>query len=47
MSDYPLFRALRLTVAINADAELEKLALINYKGDDLYVAYSSVIPYLQ
>ena len=42
MSDYPLFRYLRLTVGVNPDQKLEKLALANYRGDDLYGAYSVI-----
>jgi phosphoserine phosphatase len=42
MSDYPLFRCLRLTVGVNPDQKLEKLALATYRGDDLYGAYSAI-----
>lgn len=43
MSDYPLFRCLRLTVGVNPDEKLEKLALATYRGDDLYGAYSAIM----
>jgi len=46
MSDYPLFRCLRLTVAVNPDAKLEKLALATYRGDDLYGAYAAIATHL-
>lgn len=39
MSDAPLFRALRHTVAVNADAHLLDLAAAAYVGDDLWAAY--------
>ena len=46
MSDYPLFRRLRLTVAVNSDQALAQLALVNYRGDDLYGAFSAISPHL-
>jgi phosphoserine phosphatase len=39
MSDAPLFRALRHTVAVNADDHLRDLARATYVGDDLWAAY--------
>ena len=39
MSDAPLFRALRHTVAVNADAHLRDLAAARYAGGDLWAAY--------
>jgi phosphoserine phosphatase len=39
MSDAPLFRALRHTVAVNADDHLLDLAAATYAGDDLWAAY--------
>jgi phosphoserine phosphatase len=39
MSDAPLFRALRHTVAVNADDHLLDLAAAHYTGDDLWAAY--------
>jgi phosphoserine phosphatase len=39
MSDAPLFRALRHTVAVNADEHLRDLAAASYVGDDLWPAY--------
>jgi phosphoserine phosphatase len=38
MSDYPLFRALSHTVAVNSDDELSRLARMTYHGFDLYDA---------
>ncbi|ORT57370.1 haloacid dehalogenase-like hydrolase [Streptomyces sp. CB03238] len=38
-SDVPLFRALRHTVAVNADSTLRALARYQYDGDDLREAY--------
>lgn len=38
-SDIPLFRALRYTVAVNANDRLRKLALLQYEGDDLRIPY--------
>ena len=46
MSDYPLFRCLRLTVAVNSDLELEGLALAKYRGDDLHSAYLAIAEHL-
>lgn len=46
MSDYPLFRRLRLTVAVNSDEALAKLALVSYRGDDLHGAFSAIAPHL-
>ena len=46
LSDYPLFRCLRFTVAVNSDMELEKLALASYRGDDLYGAFSVIADHL-
>jgi|HigsolmetaAR201D_1030396.scaffolds.fasta_scaffold18986_2 phosphoserine phosphatase len=39
MSDAPLFRMLRHTVAVNADEHLRDLAAVHYTGDDLWAAY--------
>jgi phosphoserine phosphatase len=39
MSDAPLFRALRHTVAVNADDHLRDLARATYVGNDLWAAY--------
>jgi phosphoserine phosphatase len=39
MSDAPLFRMLRHTVAVNADDHLLELAAVTYVGDDLWAAY--------
>jgi phosphoserine phosphatase len=39
MSDAPLFRSLRRTVAVNADEHLRDLAAATYVGDDLWPAY--------
>jgi len=39
MSDAPLFRMLRHTVAVNADDHLLELAAARYDGDDLWPAY--------
>src|SRR6185437_4263350 len=39
MSDLPLFAVLHNTVAINADAALERAARLAYRGEDLRVAY--------
>ena len=39
MSDAPLFRSLRHTVAVNADDHLLDLAATSYVGDDLWAAY--------
>ena len=39
MSDAPLFRVLRHTVAVNADDHLLELAAARYDGDDLWPAY--------
>jgi phosphoserine phosphatase len=39
MSDAPLFRVLRHTVAVNADDHLLELAAATYIGDDLWAAY--------
>jgi phosphoserine phosphatase len=39
MSDAPLFRAVRHTVAVNADDHLRDLAAASYAGDDLWAAY--------
>jgi phosphoserine phosphatase len=39
MSDAPLFRTLRHTVAVNADDHLLDLAAATYAGDDLWAAY--------
>jgi len=39
MSDAPLFRALRHTVAVNADDHLRDLAAARYAGTDLWAAY--------
>ena len=39
MSDAPLFRSLRHTVAVNADEHLRDLAAATYVGDDLWPAY--------
>ncbi len=39
MSDAPLFRVLRHTVAVNADDHLLDLAAARYDGDDLWEAY--------
>ncbi|PWB82713.1 MAG: hydrolase [Methylocystaceae bacterium] len=38
-SDFPLFKALRYTVAINANVRLQRIALLRYDGDDLRDAY--------
>lgn len=39
MSDLPLFAVLHNTVAVNADAALERAARVAYRGEDLRVAY--------
>jgi phosphoserine phosphatase len=39
MSDAPLFRFLKATVAVNADQHLAGLAAAEYRGDDLFEAY--------
>ena len=39
MSDLPLFAVLENTVAVNADAALERAARVVYRGDDLREAY--------
>jgi phosphoserine phosphatase len=41
LSDAPLFKELRHTVAVNADAHLEGLAKLTYEGDDLWEAYTA------
>jgi len=40
MSDLPLFGVLENTVAINADANLEQVASVAYRGDSLLEAYA-------
>ncbi len=40
MSDLPLFALLENTVAVNADAALERAARLAYRGVDLRVAYA-------
>jgi len=40
MSDAPLFRHLRNTVAVNADHHLTEIAALHYSGGDLTGAYS-------
>ncbi|MDT0342334.1 HAD family hydrolase [Streptomyces litchfieldiae] len=40
MSDAPLFRRLRRTVAVNADHHLAGLAALSYRGADLTEAYA-------
>jgi phosphoserine phosphatase len=40
MSDLPLFAMLDNTVAVNADAALERAARVAYRGEDLRVAYA-------
>lgn len=40
MSDLPLFAVLQNTVAVNADAALERAARLAYRGADLRVAYA-------
>jgi phosphoserine phosphatase len=40
MSDLPLFAVLENTVAVNADAALERAARVAYRGEDLRVAYA-------
>jgi phosphoserine phosphatase len=40
LSDAPLFRRLRRTVAVNASADLRALATASYDGDDLREAYA-------
>lgn len=40
MSDLPLFAVLHNTVAVNADAALERAARLAYRGADLRVAYA-------
>lgn len=42
MSDAPLFRQLRHTVAVNADHHVADLAALTYRGDDLRAAYALV-----
>jgi phosphoserine phosphatase len=39
MSDLPLFGALENTVAVNADENLERVAAVAYRGDNLLEAY--------
>jgi phosphoserine phosphatase len=39
MSDIPLFAVLENTVAVNADAALERAARVAYRGEDLREAY--------
>lgn len=46
MSDYPLFRRLRFTIAVNSDAALADLALASYRGDDLHGAYAAILKHL-
>jgi phosphoserine phosphatase len=40
MSDLPLFAVLQNTVAVNADAALERAARVVYRGEDLREAYA-------
>lgn len=40
MSDLPLFAVLENTVAVNADAALERAARVAYRGEDLREAYA-------
>jgi phosphoserine phosphatase len=40
MSDLPLFGVLQNTVAVNADATLERAARVAYRGEDLREAYA-------
>ena len=40
MSDVPLFAVLQNTVAVNADAALERAARVVYRGEDLREAYA-------
>ena len=40
MSDIPLFAVLENTVAVNADAALERTARVAYRGEDLREAYA-------
>jgi phosphoserine phosphatase len=47
MSDYPLFRALSHTVAVNSDDELSRLARMTYHGLDLYDALLLVCGHIQ
>ncbi|BBF99744.1 MULTISPECIES: HAD family hydrolase [Pseudonocardia] len=40
-TDVPLFRAVPLSVAVNADDEIKGLARLSYDGDDLREAYAA------